>query len=723
MTTAPSNSAPALATRLAFIASFLGVGMIAPWAPAQATLDLRPPASAPAPGSGLGAPALAQAMRLEAQRIARESPDDAGAARAAMRSLAADLLESGEAMGETGSIRVVLARTIVRGLDELDASIGALAGDDADARAVALRLLASDCDGARAALKNATADPWRAVRDSLSVLSRAANATPTGWPEASDADKPEGDVPGVESIRGTLSKIPGVSADARAAAEPALALIAEVDDHSPSWPAARHLRRAIARSAEVLANRPAWLPDAPASAAGGALLFAIPRLASATDRDAALLLVDRLAAWSELVRAGARLGADAAAGKARSSLAEIVPTATSGATLEHLRRARSLLEPVTPVLIDEKGLARQYRPAWRALVQSLRAGEGPLLVVLPDAIRTPDSIADPALLTPLGAQRRALEDLRLLERFARLSAAPPGKGAAEPQVTAPYARLADRVLKIGQELARPDRAPEATLALRTLLESLDRFLTMPGEPSLQSALALGAGDPDRAAWDALTGGRTGALRSEIIARRDAWLETLRKGGTPAPEDIARLDALRELLGTLDALAPAVPAKDRAPTPALAAMQGWGAWELGVEARLAIAEGIAKEAAEATRLTLEGDAPASASALKRLRERHAPALLMGRLAHEHHAHAGDRGAGTILGEIGFGGPVRGESWLGEQAGTIAEVCRYAEELVALQRAIDTGNPPPKGPKPEELRRWIDDRARTVIEAMGTRTAQP
>ena len=260
MTTAPSNSAPALATRLAFIASFLGVGMIAPWAPAQATLDLRPPASAPAPGSGLGAPALAQAMRLEAQRIARESPDDAGAARAAMRSLAADLLESGEAMGETGSIRVVLARTIVRGLDELDASIGALAGDDADARAVALRLLASDCDGARAALKNATADPWRAVRDSLSVLSRAANATPTGWPEASDADKPEGDVPGVESIRGTLSKIPGVSADARAAAEPALALIAEVDDHSPSWPAARHLRRAIARSAEVLANRPAWLP-------------------------------------------------------------------------------------------------------------------------------------------------------------------------------------------------------------------------------------------------------------------------------------------------------------------------------------------------------------------------------------------------------------------------------------------------------------------------------
>jgi hypothetical protein len=712
---------------------------------AQGTLDLRPAVSAPEAGTGLAAPAMAQALATDADRLDREAEESA-AARAAIRRFACELLRRGEAMGEAGSSRIVLGYTLAHAMEAIDGAISTLGSDDANARTLALGLLKSDAEDARAVLRDKNADAWRATRDALSTLTRDRSARSGGWPDAPGAS--DGQPVSLEAIRALIPKIPGGTEESRAAAEPLLALLAETDERAPASRIARHIRRRIGSIAQALADRPAWLAEPAASAAGGALLFSMPRLVSAEDRDSALATIDRLSIWCEIVTLAKPIGNDASAAKMRGAIAEIVPTATSGASREHLEGARSLVRAASASggLADEKTLPRQARPAWHALAQSLRSGQDSLVAVLPEAIRSPNGLSNPAVLAPLGAQRRTLSDLRLLESFARRAGVPNAAPGAEPQIATPSLRLAERVLKYGQEMARPDRAGEAGEALRGLLSSLDRLESFPGEASLQAVVALGASDPERAAWDAIAGGRTAALRAEILSRRDSWLDAVRKGTAPKPDDLARLESLRELVGVLDAAAAAMPGANGRASPALAALQRWGGWELSDEARAIIVGDLAKDAAEATRLVLEGDRPASMTALARLRDRHAAALLMGRLARSlpreakrtdgaapSDAGAPANGARTkdarrgevdaALGELGFGGPIVGASWMEEQAAAIADVCRYAEELAAIQRAIDTGSAPPKAPKPEELRRWIDERARGVLEAMVARTGEP
>lgn len=625
-------------------------------------LDLGAAPKPPAAGQGAGAIALADELRDQGQSLANR-PDDREHARAAARMLARTLLTSGESMGPDGSMRIVLGRTLARGLPEIDRAIGALEGETGAAQA---SLLATDLTAAARSLDDPKADPWRETRDGFALLSRGLKPDDrTGWiDESLKADEP---------LAGEIDRWSSALSFSAVDRE-ALVQLDALATAGVGWPAyhaaAVHLRRAAREACDGMSS----LPEPTRS---GALdQFKAALHLPAEQRAAAFMQLRRIARLAALALRVQSLDDAPAIKRLRTELAralsEPAPTdaAAESARLAALERTLALLHPKLP---DERTIVRQLRPAWRVLAAALRPTEQKLVQALPEVLTRADAATDPGITSAIAAQRRAVQDIDLL---LNLNTAMADQGTGEPGLNGLWKLAADRAFKLGQDLAKPTAHDEALAGLRELASQTQDFNELPGEAELKAASRT-----DPSAWSVLTGGQTQPLLAEIAGRRGTWLSGWdRNGFAAAPAEVARLRALRDLMAALDDAAAITPASGDF-TPQFAALNAWPGFELSTGALAALTAGLREQTVEATRLITAGDAPGCAKITDRIRTDYAAALLIGRLARE----AADRKvpvpAPTLL-EAAAGGPVEGLSW--QSGGRLAELCRYAEEIPAARK---------------------------------------
>lgn len=670
-------------------------------------------AMAPTPGSGRAALGLAAEMRAEAGTLeAAARTSRSAAARAEVRLLAAELASSGEALGPSGSSRVLVAWTIRAGLDELDAAIGALArgeglGGEAGAAETAglawTAFLVEDLRAARAELASGAAEPWRVARNALGVLAAQRGAEAWTGPGAW-LDEP-GDGPTPAELWAMVRRMPGLNAGDLSAMEGAIDVLASAQDGGVRRVAA-HRRAQIAAVAAVALDRPAGMSEASGEAWSRALATAMGEMAAGGPRGGARL--ESMWRWTELMRLARALPSDAAGSRVRASVLELASSAGEG-TLADVGARGALLELAVGRgrLPEESTLPRPLRPVWRARLQAARVTEASLLSILPEAVGSRGALTDPGVLASAAGHRASLEELASIARAGRVMSAATAEGAREAAVDPAWSRVADRMARLAAEASRNERGAAgqaAQAALAELVRQVDRFGSMPGEAELASALEGEAGDAARAGWDAATGGRSAELRAEVLARRAAWLGALRGGATPAPAEVADLEAMRRLLGVLrDARAMAgVPAR----RGALEGLRGWPGFEASEATVEALSMGLVEATVTATGHVLGRRTDEATRALDALEREHVGALAVGRLARLHasaRTAAGVRGADAVS-ALAAGGPLAGRSWMWRLTGESAALSRYAMEL-----------PGATGEQRTTVRRAMDAAARAVLAA--------
>lgn len=679
----------------------------------QPLLDLGAAPRAPAPGQGAGVLALAEELRKQADEV--EHKPGAAARERAMggaRKLARALLTTGEQMGDKGSQRNVMGRTLARGMAGIDRVIAACVDQTPETGNAEVALAARDMLAAAAGVENQGADAWRLVRDGLAGLTQAASRQGSvtgafGWIDQwTEQDGPlAGDVdawvkaPGVTPVTGQTIR------ELDALAESGLA-----------WPAyrapARHLRVAVRGGAGLLGGGPAWIPDTARRSLGEQFSVAIKQLATEADRDAGITALRRLARLGVLAARVDTLDDNPAVKRVRSALVQAMSAPdTEARQLEAFDRVLDL-DLARGKLPDEKALIRQVRPAWRVLGAGLKASEQKLEGALPEVLTHVDAMTDPGVASIIASHRRAIQDMEVLASLntAMIGDAAPGtRASAEPAVAERWKRVADRVFKLGQELSKPDTKDTALTALRQMAQEIGNFTTLPGEESLREAVRLARlaaeknEPPPNSAWSVLTGGKASALLSEISDRRGGWLAGWDKAGYAGSKgDVERLAALRGLMAVLEDAAAITTAGDADFIPAYAALQAWPGWELSDDGFRAIAGGLSGQTAGATLAIVNGDAGKCASLVETIRSERAAALLAGRLARE----GAGRGLkalgldGAALYEVGAGGP--GAGWMAASADEIADVCRYAEEA-AVARKLGAKD------RAEEILKFVNARA--------------
>lgn len=657
------------------------------------TLDLGGGPSAPPPGSGAATRAMAE--DLVRQAAATNSAGDAAAsARAAARVLAARLISTGEAMGQTGSARIVLGRTLARGMEDLDRAIGSITGPTAEAD---LSLLARDFAAAAAALAPPEADACRITRDALAgVLGRGGEAA--GW-----IDEPALAAPMVAPLGPELaawSAAPGVAPEAIEALRGLDAVFEAAETWGAYRPAAARLRAAVRAAAAAPLGTQQWVPAATRERLGADFSAAARELASDNIAGAPAALA-RLGRLARLISRVDELDDSAPGRRVRAAVADAA-AGLGGGGLDAMERTLdlALFKPA-----DDRSLVRHVRPAWRIIAPTLRQTEQKLLGAMPEILARPEAMTDPAVLSAIAAHRRVVQDLQMLaglsatlgERGIDL-AVKPGEQGPQPR----WVRISDRVLRLGQDMAKPEGRDEALASLRELAGQLERFLELPGEASLRR------GGP---AWEVLAGGKQSALLSEISDRRGGWLDGWdRQGYAGAAGDIQRLDSLRAIMETMHDLVPVVEATDaRAATggSAYTALLAWPGWELSPESLGELCRGMSDRTAEAVALITSGDAAKAQETVAQVRRDFAVAILAGRLARELEGR-GQSPERTALSEAAAGGPAPGQSWMAERAAALADICRYGEEAAAAWKAKESQD------RAESLTRFVNRLAAEILE---------
>jgi hypothetical protein len=542
----------------------------------------------------------------------------------------------------------------------IDETVGKIEGAGASAK---LSMIEGDAAGAVRTLDAAGADPWRVVRDGLAVLTQEAAA-----PAATDAP------PKLVEKSAEWSKLPGVRADIATALDSLDAVLSSGDTWNAYRPSAARLRALVVRAGDGLAGFPAWVPEASRERLGEDFTRGVDGALDREQQAAAEAKLERTAKLAAIAASTDKLDPGAAGQKARTALAQLMGVPVADPAGE--RRALASYERGLDLALahftteDEKKLTRQLRPAWRALASMWKQAEPQVYTALPDLIRRPDAMTDPGIVATVNNLQRLAEDLRGLERLNEIVGGA-GEAGKETDIKGPWAKLAARVLKLGQDLGRPTLREATLRSLRAVLTQTRAYAEIPGEEHVT--------DP---VWDALTGGRGAALKEAIEKHRAAWLSGIEKG-EPPEDEVARLAALRALLETLSDLAALEPAGlPGAVSAPYARLQARPEWELSPAALAELASGLRQRAAEATKAAMEEEPAKAAAALAKLREEEAVVVLAGHLAREAEGR-GEAPVGGALMEVGAGEPARGQ-WLEEQAGDLAAVCRYAEEVPVSRR---------------------------------------
>ena len=641
------------------------------------------------PGAGTGAGALALADRLMAE-AAGMGNDPVQSAGAALRRLSARLLTEGEGAGAPGSPRVILGRTLADRIAAIEAWLNARARPQ---DSPGLDLLASDAAAVLAAPSIENADLL--ARDLLAGLAHEAGppAGASGWVELDPIAWPGVAIAADDWASGGL-----ISPATAAALTDLDATLARAD----GWPvyqrSAARLRALLATAADA-ARPPAWVDATGRDALHRRFEEAAIDVANPESRTRGVASLEWLVAISAVTaRADGLSTAPAAAvsvKRARAAIGQYL--SVQAADPAEARRSLSTAERMLALvaadseLPSESQLVRHVRPAFRALLADDRASEPQVLAALPEALRRADAMSEPGTVAAVSRLQRAVDDLRLLVVISDAMIDPSSPRDREPAPRPDWEGVSSLVLAAGQAMGKPDLRDSALAELRTLGERIRGSMPIAGEAEMEAALA--AGGEDRAAWSELTGGREGELPADIADRRRVWLASWgRRQFKESDAEGVRLDNLRRLLETLRDAAP-VHAMLRATGPGPArdryeALQAWPGWQLAPESLARLTDGLPARLSAATSLVLGPEQSEATARLESIRTDHAAALLAGRLMSQAAAHgyAPTTSAADALHELAAGVPVEsgpGAAWLAGLRSTIADVCRYGEEIAAAE----------------------------------------
>lgn len=472
---------------------------------------VQPQSGAAAAGSSEASAALVAALR---QEIAALEPsrdaDPAVAARArakqALRSLAADLLAPPtRSMSEGGLAeggRELAGFTISARRAELDASIeGEAALDEAD-----WTLLASRLASVGAVPPSET---QRALRDAIAPIVRAASAGASGTraPSMQESIKSwgnSGDFP-----RDLVARVSAV--------DPVLVGA----DASPAHRAsAQTVRARIIAAGDLLATPPDWLAAPARERIAADLGSACEALVNGEGVRGGATLASLHEATSLLANA-ARLPASPTFSELHKALSESVASGTLG-SLEspHRNQLNKLMVRLAdrPDAEKEERIIRPLRSTLRGVSQRARSFEPELIRDAMECLRgKPEAIS----LSPAWerySQARTMMDL--VRRASGVMAVDGRVGASGPEPANRWTRLCSRILRLSQDLARPDdRSPLAGEELRLILGLVDSLYPAAESPALTGSTPIGV---------ALLGDQRGLLASTLNDTRQTWLSLVDK---------------------------------------------------------------------------------------------------------------------------------------------------------------------------------------------------
>jgi hypothetical protein len=368
--------------------------------------------------------------------------------------------------------------------------------------------------------------------------------------------------------------------------------------------------------------------------------------------------------------------------KVQRALAGALAAPDSQERAARLKNAARLLPLIRAVqdLPDEKGLVRQTRPAYRVLRATLVGTRARLLLALPDVIDKALASTDPGLVAAINSHKEALEDAQALVAASAILAEP-GR-AAEPPTAERWRHVADQLLKLGQEMGRPESRSRALLAHHDLLTQVQRYALLPGEDELVSA-GRGISSPvlHSDAWAALTGGKAAELAARVGAARSRWSVAVGAKGKATDAELRPMEELRELMRVASALAALDIGADGTPGPGAAGLGAWAAWELSPAAVQASAAPAARALPELVAGLLDPKGADLTDRIADLGRQAGVVIPAGELARA--ARARGIAPGPVLRECAIGGPPP-QAWRRQDLAPVAGICRYAEEAAAARR---------------------------------------
>lgn len=649
---------------------------------------------APTPASAKAGPALADELDKEAEVFSRprgagQAPP-AARARAALRKLAAEWIRAGGQDPDNAAPRALVGRTIALRRAALDAAIGP--DDAAPARAFTAAALAHDLEHHAELSTDAAID--RFLRDTLWPLIDAPDLPAgTGWVIAGAPPAPSRPLHELAA----LTDLETADLLVVSSAEKAMDEAGAVPVYRPST---ESLRRAAAIVLETLAHgRARLLAPAVRELIRRELLESLNALAApAPEAPAALAAGEHLRRLALLCDALVKAASfDAGNNQARVVRTALEELATSRKWREdpglpqRLRVLSRTLDNAAPDIVatDDRLLARQFRPALRALEPLIHQSAQQTLEVAPRLL-TPEGAADPAALGAINAHARRLTDVRLLlAAAATISTGKPG----DAEVPAQRKFLGERFLTLGQDVGRADKRDLAITELRDLSVQVRDITLLPAEKELRSS----NGDPG---WRDATAGKARDLVTALDSARNSW-NTSWTGPRSLPPAAAtrRLTALRDNLPLLaDAAAALALSRD-------SRIQSWPGFELSERACAWLKTGLAESAQPLSAALASGTDEAIAAARKKLTTDFMSATTIGRLDRRARAIGvvtlADPAADAIA-QLSLGPPAD-DAWLASARPEVASLCRLIEEAAALD---------PKSPDLARYRAAADRAARAI-----------
>lgn len=592
-------------------------------------LDLGGPAERGTPGVHYAASALADALRAEADRLGDD--DERARAKAAWRRLAAVLL--GESQRNDASIRALTAWTMHTRREALDHAIDRADADAAWLSAVLLTRLAADVPGSTGLLDTA-------IRDAVAPL--VAEADGPGW----------------------FFREPGRPVRAAPIDERRAALLDEAGRAPAYAPSVGRARRLLDEAAAVL-DPPGWVSGEAATRLERAWRDAAGGLFDPGHRGESAAVLERLAAWGDLLGTldnGSRDAASVAARRAADAAIVDSPWLIGG-DQEWTDALRLLTELLEPIGIEEKSLLPPLRPVWRR-ARLVLLGEGRRLrEEIGRVLHAERPLTDPAVLARLDALRRARASARGVAALSGLIAfdeARPGAERMRTGIDRRFNPVARRLVDLAREADEPPGAAWSTLQQALVWADANR--NWPGEAALRDGSAVGA------EMARIAGEPAASILEAINTAREDWLLAWADGERV---DDAGLDARRAALSLLaDAglLAPVLRGGRAMRANA------WPGFEMSDGALRAVTTGFEAAAARAW---------ADPGVATDVAERFAAARLIAVVTR---AVPPDAGFAGSLGELVAGEPLGRACWGVRARGSIARVCRYAEEAGAGEHGV-------------------------------------
>ena len=665
-----------MAVRLAMVLAVLVI------APAHAQLLDLGGGSAPVVDASTASSELASFLTAQADAI--EKPEEVSpglTASAAVRRLAAAMLESGQTLGARGAPRLVIARTIVTNLAALDAAFDGPQAVITPARA---GLVAEDCARLAANLPTRHSELDRALRDAFAPMTNALGVYDPAWPVAGGAALAADETPLADLVEAPPERV---------------AILAGLDHllvRARSWAsheASARRTASLVREAALVLDARGWVEPEVRQVLARSFDDSAASVLDPLEADRALLNLERLGDIARLLGAVEAVepaalrrrveravndllagfeGDPARVGRAAVTGNELLRSADDGGLLER--------ETLLPTFA---------RVAWRNAASDWHKAHTRLIGALIERFGAPDLMTEPALLAAIGAHRNAtglLVDISTIGSF--LTGAQRGgeaSGRGRPRVLKDRRLLGSTVLALGKAMADEDTAKAASAQLTAIAALVRAAAPLEHEQNIRAA----AGEDFVIA---ATGGGTTRLFDALDALHAQATDELkmREPGAPGSDAAAiaaRAQSLTRLLAAIDAgrvLASDGPAR----------LGPWAAWELTDHGWAALLEELPARLAAATDRVLEGETlDAQTFAVIRLGAYYAQLLT--------EPPEGAEPASLLLAQIALGVPPRGAIGVDSRE-PIAAICRDQEERASA------------------LLRGEDDRA-AALEARANRTA--